>query len=99
MVKAAPELPRRCRTCRCSWQSRRRDFVVSSRSRFGVGLAAERQSVGQTPSASCKGLTVPRIGVHWRGACRAIEHSGKAVGEDTEPHREEVRAVGGLGVG
>jgi len=55
--------------------------------------------VGRTPSASCKGLTVPRIGVHWRGACRAIEHSGKAVGEDTEPHREEVRAVGGLGVG
>ena len=47
----------------------------------------------------CLGLTVPRSGVHWRGECPAIEDSGKAVGEDTEPHREEVRAVGGLGVG
>jgi len=61
--------------------------------------AAERQGVGQTPTASCLGLTVPRMRVHWQGACRTVEHSGKAVGEDTGPHREEVRAVSGLGVG
>jgi hypothetical protein len=56
-------------------------------------------NIGQTWSRLVLGLTVPRKRVHWSWARRTLKHRGKAVGEDTGSHREEIRTVGRPGIG